>query len=364
LSDERLRPRNSDWSYRRLGVVLAIATAIAALAILFDNLAAIGRPSFYPVAAGRTLLFCYSWALLSIPVVRLTRRVPISRRPSAIAIHVIAALCFSAVQVSALGTAIAISAGAEPVNFIVAGLPIVYASMIIYAGVVAVATAARYRTESQAAEEAKLRLERELATAQLNALRMQLQPHFLFNVMNSIAMLVRKGSNAEAVEMIVSLSDMLRRLLEEKRTCIPFAEELELTRRYLALERVRFAHPFSVTLDIDPATENALVPPLILQPIVENSVRHAFTSGDDGHLSIDSRRDHSCLVLTVSDDGAGSSSGSGSGFGIGLQNTRDRLRTLYGGASDIRIESAQGKGTVVTISLPLEYAQVHAHASR
>jgi signal transduction histidine kinase len=207
---------------------------------------------------------------------------------------------------------------------------------------------ARFRERELAASE----LGRQLAEAQLQALRMQLNPHFLFNAMNSIAMLVRGQRNPEAVRMLAGLSDLLRSVLEEKPLPeVPLRDELQFLERYLEIERVRCADRLRVRVNVEPELLDASVPNLILQPLVENAIKHGVARRSQATLvQIGAERRNGTVVLTVRDDGPGVQPGGREG--VGLRNTRARLARMYG--SDQRMELAGGEegGAVATIELP------------
>ncbi|HEX6749132.1 MAG TPA: histidine kinase [Longimicrobium sp.] len=218
---------------------------------------------------------------------------------------------------------------------------------ILLGGVYCAAYYARYRERELAASQ----LQGQLARAQLQALRMQLNPHFLFNAMNSISMLVRGGRNAEAVRMLAGLGDLLRDVLEEDRPHeVPLRDELAFLERYLAIEQIR-ADRLEVRIDAEPETLDARVPTLILQPIVENAIRHGIArSRAAGLLEIEARREGGTLRLSVRDDGPGIAANGRDG--VGLANTRARLARMYGDEQALDLESPAGGGARVTIRLP------------
>ena len=195
----------------------------------------------------------------------------------------------------------------------------------------------------------------EVAGAKLHALQAQLRPHFMFNALNSVAMLVRGNRGPEAVEMIARVSDLLRDSLDaDDRTEVSLEEELALARRYLAIEEVRFADRLQVQIEVSDAAKPARVPRLILQPLVENAVRHGIGGrATAGHLQINARTAGKELIVTVRDDGPGLNGGS-RGNGVGLKNTRERLATLYGSAARLTLEHGAEGGAVATLVVPLK----------
>lgn len=194
----------------------------------------------------------------------------------------------------------------------------------------------------------------QLSQAKLQALRMQLNPHFLFNAMNSISMLVRRNENTQAVRMLAGLSDLLRYVLEESPGDeVPLRDELAFLERYLEIERVRFQDRLKVKVDADAETLDAFVPNLLLQPLVENAIRHGIARKvSAGKVEIAARRLGDRLILQVSDDGPGLGTALAHGTGVGLANTRSRLEQLYGSQTGFELRNAVGGGAVATISLP------------
>jgi two-component system LytT family sensor kinase len=194
----------------------------------------------------------------------------------------------------------------------------------------------------------------QLSQAKLQALRMQLNPHFLFNAMNSIAMLVRRNDNALAVRMLAGLSDLLRYVLEDSPSDeVRLQDEISFLERYLEIERVRFGDRLRVHFDVDAETRDAFVPNLLLQPLVENAIRHGIAHKvNPGKIEIAARRLGDRLILQVSDDGPGLNGPKLSGNGVGLANTRSRLEQLYGSGTSFELRNATLGGAVATISLP------------
>ena len=214
------------------------------------------------------------------------------------------------------------------------------------------------RITQQLEEQARLLLE-----ARLDALQRQINPHFLFNTLNSIASLVRLEPEL-AREMVVKLANILRVLLKQRDAFVPFDEELAFTDDYLAIEVVRFGEKLRVVKEIAPETLSLQVPSMLLQPLIENSIKHGLEPRiSGGTVTLRSRIAGECLLLEVEDDGVGiaperdaTSPVSGlvrQGTGIGMRNVRDRLEVLYGGAAHMRIESRPGRGTKVSIEMPL-----------
>jgi two-component system LytT family sensor kinase len=196
-------------------------------------------------------------------------------------------------------------------------------------------------------------LESQLAQARLNALNMQLQPHFLFNTLNAIVVLVRQLRTREADEMLTNLSELLRQTLAGWDTQeVPLRREAELITLYLDIQRIRFQDRLTVAMSLSPATLNALVPSLLLQPLVENAVRHGVSkTSTPVRIELKSNVVDSQLEIQVCDNGPGLSDES-AGSGVGLSNTRARLQQLYGERQSFRLDGLAGGGTVATVVLP------------
>jgi signal transduction histidine kinase len=202
------------------------------------------------------------------------------------------------------------------------------------------------------------------ATAQLAALRAQINPHFLFNSLNSIAQLIRADPD-RAEACVERLAEMFRYVLRYgEKDFVPLAEELEMARAYLDIERARFGDHLRVETHVDPPSLQHLIPNLILQPLVENAVRHGLSrKRGGGTVRIDARLADGCLELSVGDDGLGMPDTALERVyehGIGLRNLRDRLERLYGPAHLPQITSAPGSGTRVRLRLPVRPAEAAA----
>ncbi|HUB83939.1 MAG TPA: histidine kinase [Bryobacteraceae bacterium] len=225
----------------------------------------------------------------------------------------------------------------------------------------------RYEERRQEALRLELRssqLERQLAQAHLGALKMQLQPHFLFNTLNTIMVLVRQQKGREAEEMLARLGDLLRCVLEDVQAQeVSLSRELEYLQLYLSIEQVRFQDRLRVDIAADPEVLDAALPHMALQPIVENAIRHGLgRSSTAGSISITACRVNDQVEIRIQDDGPGLAPANGAGGGIGLANTRARLRQLYGGAAGLRVENGEHGGVVATMVLPL-HAVTEAHAA-
>ncbi|AHG92950.1 histidine kinase internal region (plasmid) [Gemmatirosa kalamazoonensis] len=215
--------------------------------------------------------------------------------------------------------------------------------------------AIKHQARLHAERERALRAEAHLHQARLEALRYQINPHFRFNTLNAISTLVVEGRTDEATVMIARLGEFLRLTLAgEGVPEIPLAEELDFVERYLEIEQVRFGERLRVRVDAAPGLASHRVPALILQPLVENAVKHAVATRETGgSIAVSARRAGDALVLAVEDDGPGLGDGPPVARGIGLANTRDRLRERYGDGAALSLEAPDGGGLRATIRIPL-----------
>lgn len=206
-------------------------------------------------------------------------------------------------------------------------------------------------------------LEARLAQAQLEALKMQLHPHFLFNTLNSISVLMSEDVVA-ARRMLMQLSELLRASLENVGTQeVALSEELDFLKNYLEIEQTRFQDRLSIRMDVEPSALNARVPNLILQPLVENAIRHGIAlRAQPGFIEIRAARENGMVKLQVSDNGPGLNSAASKPFlkGIGLSNTEARLQQLYGANHRFEISDVIGGGLLVAITIPFRNASVKA----
>jgi two-component system LytT family sensor kinase len=227
--------------------------------------------------------------------------------------------------------------------------------LLVYFAISAVVHAFHFYDKFRDRELKASRLEGQLAMARLEVLKMQLHPHFLFNTLNAISALMHRDVHA-ADKMITLLADLLRLSLDkDHRHVVPLVNELEFLDRYLAIEKIRFRDRLRVNMDVDSSCLNAQVPRLILQPLVENSVRHGIARRSAaGLVEISARRKGNRLELCVADDGPGLPEKGGWREGVGLANTRARLQQLYGDDHRFTLERAEAGGLLVRLALPFE----------
>jgi LytS/YehU family sensor histidine kinase len=312
------------------------------------------------------LLVWYSWGCLSPLILRLGRRFPCEGRAwlRGLLVHLSAGVMLSAVHI-AVATALRmlvrpfdvwsdtnpflVQYQAELRNFFLF-------DFFVYWAILGVGYAFDYRDRYREREAQAAQLKAQLAQAQLESLKMQLHPHFLFNTLHTISGLVRTNERQPAVNMIAGLSDLLRHTLESAdEQEVPLKDEVKLIELYLDIQRMRFSDRLTVRMEIAPETLEALVPNLILQPLVENAIRHGISLKDTaGVIIINCYRDDGMLRIRVCDDGPGLQSGwrMEDCAGIGLANTSERLKHLYGAEHRFDLGNADGGGMIASIAIP------------
>jgi two-component system LytT family sensor kinase len=228
--------------------------------------------------------------------------------------------------------------------------------LLIYAATLGVSYAISYYFRYREREFRASQLESQLAQAQLQTLKMQLQPHFLFNTLHGIAGLVRDNRNKAAVNMLAGLSDLLRYTLENAgKHEVPLKEELEFLELYLDIQQMRFSDRLQVEMQIEPETLDALVPNLILQPLVENAIRHGTSRrAASGTVGVRAQREEGALRIQIYDDGPGLKRDDGAKTleGVGLSNTRARLSQLYGDRQKFTLSERRSGGVEATLVIP------------
>jgi two-component system LytT family sensor kinase len=224
----------------------------------------------------------------------------------------------------------------------------------VYFAVVGTEHAIRYFVEARDRDLQLAQVSEQLTAARFAALQAQLNPHFLFNTLNTIAVFVRDGDRAGAARMIEQLAEVLRRTLNRGQfNEIALKEEIELVRHYLAIEQARFPDRLVAVLDLDSSLSSAAVPSFAVQHLVENAVRHGVAkSAHGGRIEVSARRDGDALVVAVTDDGPGFDLAAGPPEGHGIANTRDRLRALFGARAQVTVEQQPAGGTRATLRVP------------
>lgn len=224
----------------------------------------------------------------------------------------------------------------------------------VYFCMVGIEHATRYFIDARDREVQLARVSEQLSGAKLAALQARVNPHFLFNTLNTINVLVRDGDRAQATRVIEQLSDVLRTTLGRSHDAeVSLDDEIVLVKQYLAVEQARFSDRLRVEFDIDPALLSAAIPSFSVQHLVENAIRHGIARRSDaGWIGISTRRVGDDLDVRVADDGTGVTSTAAAAQGHGLANTRERLRTLYGDRASLTLAPRPDHGTVATLHLP------------
>lgn len=311
------------------------------------------RPLTWGDAVELSLAEWYAWALVVPLVVWIAKRVPFERQRwwRAVLVHVPVALALSVVKMLADQAVLGALGWAQPGRFVTLRL---HGNIITYAVIVALAHGALYYARSRERTRRAAVLESQLAKAELQVLKMQLHPHFLFNTLHAIAELMHEDVEA-AEQMIVHLSELLRLSVDHASTeQVPLEEELQFLDRYLAIQRLRFGDRLQVEQTIDPAALGVRVPSLLLQPLVENAIRHGIAPrAEGGRLHINARRDGTSVWIEVQDDGPGPPAQGASSGGVGLANTRARLARLYGHCHQLELVRGPKGGAVARLSVPV-----------
>jgi two-component system, LytTR family, sensor kinase len=307
-----------------------------------------------------TMESMWLWAAFTPGMFWLSARYPLERghRARNLALHAAFALGFAAVDVGAdvvVGPLLGGFNGTLAQRF----FGKLFINVFSYAAVVGIAHAVQYYRALNERREREAVLERQLLTARLQALEMQIHPHFLFNTLHAVASLIRVKEDQAAIKMLVGLSDLLRLALRNRDAQeVPLRDELDFVRHYLEVEGIRFQDRLKVRIDVAPDVPmDAPVPHLILQPLVENAIRHGVEKrAASGSVVVDVRRADGMLRLRVTDDGPGpKANGNGNGrHGVGLSNTRERLAHLYGSRHKFDLSAGAEGGAVATVAVPME----------
>ena len=330
----------------------------------------VGKPHSWAYVLISNMPWWLLWAALTPVAAALARRFPLDgrRRLAHLGVHAIAGTLLVFTHLWTAGALYYVTTGGtgatsarRQVFSLIASYSVT--DLVAYVAIVVGCWALDYSTRLREARlhaaesEAKAaKLQLGLAEARLQALRMELNPHFLFNAMNSISGLVRRRDNAAAVEMIARLSELLNATLGRQMPPeIPLRDELHLLRRFIEIELVRFGDRLSVSVDVEPSVLQARVPPLFLQPLVENAIRHGVSQlPGPAEIRIQVTRDDDWVDVAVTDTGVGLPRAPSPlpREGVGLSNTRARLLELYGSVASLLLTPAAGGGAVVRVRLP------------
>ena len=305
------------------------------------------------------------WIPVTLGVIELTIRLPITRRRwlFPLIVHLLAAAVASlAANILTVVGYMASSGTIGTLDAIVRGGMLwgtlhFHITLLIYAGVLAITEAVVYYRQTRARELHVAKLEGQLARAHLQTLNAQIRPHFLFNTLHTIGQLWRSGRSDDADAVLDHLGSLFHKVQRStSRFEVPLSEEIELVREYLAIEEARFRDRLETSVQATDAALECLVPPLILQPIVENAIRHGISAvSSSGRVDVHAEIIDGHLRLSVRDDGPGmAATGSPqTGSGTGLRNTRERLAQLYGDDARLVLTSVEPQGTLVQLDVPL-----------
>ncbi len=321
-----------------------------------------GRPMKLGETLAAWMICACVWLGLTPLMLYLARRFPLERRRwlKNTLVHFAASVVFSLFQLGAyvlVALLVGLYSGHQPFFQSFRNLFVVsfHFDLLTYWAIIGLTHALDYYRKYRERELRAAQLETTLAQAQLDALRMQLHPHFLFNTLNSISVLMAEDTKA-ARRMLTRLSDLLRASLENKGAHeVTLKEELEFLESYLEIEQTRFQDRLTVRMEVEPKALDACVPNLILQPLVENAIRHGIAPrAAPGLIEIRARRENGMVQLEVCDNGAGLGLAQPESLmkGIGLSNTRARLEQLYGSSHRFELHNREGGGLSVTIAIP------------
>jgi two-component system, LytTR family, sensor kinase len=355
----RSHPRTRGWIVIFLGCTLGAVLIASVMYVLMDVLEHVKPKPHLLFLWWLTRL--YLFAALAPVVAVLLKRFPLHPASLArISLHFAASLVFAVVHLGLhlasasliLGQATLPGGSSSVFQQAIHNYPL---GVVAYWIIVAIVSAANYYEQYGREQLRTSVLQAQLAEARLHALQMQLQPHFVFNALHSLSDLVTNDPKA-AVRLIARLGDFLRLTLQNSNMqCVPLKQELAFLKAYLEIERVRFGDRLTITLEIDPESLDAEVPNLILQPLVENAIRHGVASHiGPGLVQVITKRQSERLQLAICDSGPGLAAGVR--LGIGLKNTQERLQQAYGSNYSLSVRNHE-RGVLVDCEFP--YRRFH-----
>ncbi len=299
-------------------------------------------------------------ALVGVAVWWLSGRLPFPGRSRIVfaAVHLLAALLYAAFWVGIVLGWLYLVAGAEVAAFVMrqAGIWQFSTGLYVYGLIAGVSYLVRTQNQLREKETAAARAEAAAAQAQLQTVRANLNPHFLFNALHAVGALVRTDA-AAADRAIEQLGGLLRRSLDHSaRESVPLGQEWEFVKSYLELEQLRLGERLRVECDLEPGALDVPVPPFLLQPLVENAVRHGIAARPEGGtIRVQAARRNGALTLRISDDGpARSAERTAAGTGFGLEGVRQQLDARYGTRATLHVDRSEQGGFAVTLTLPLD----------
>jgi two-component system, LytTR family, sensor kinase len=367
LTSSQMEPSSAKKKWRLwIGAYLACWTALALLGSFQAYLIQLrfDKPVSWTLAMRRSAEEVYTYALLTVGILWFCQRMSFEAGRfwrwflSHMGMWVVFSVCFVAMVAWLWAGQKSVQTG-HPLKFWDLfqrmGLSYLFANLFVYWMIVLGHLGWQYYRRFSERERQAAALTTELVQARLEALRMQINPHFLFNTLNTISALVHEKPE-EADRVVVQLSRLLRRTLDNTEIHeVPLRDEIDFLKGYLEIEQMRFPDRLTVIFDYSPSTQELLVPRLILQPLVENALRHGVMPREEpGRIVISAQVDDGILEMKVRDDGQGLASGGKAAIpeGIGLRNVRSRLAHLYGAAQSLELRNAPGGGAEAVIRIP------------
>ena len=352
------------WKSRSwlLVFVLFSIPALISCVLLHTRLLQLGRESNFWIVLIDQLFFWYVWAALTPIIVSLGRKFRLERQAWArpVIAHFLFGTCLAFFQIS-LSVLFSVIVYGEPITWehykgevvptLFGRLP---TQMLVYATIIGVSYAIEYQRRFNERALKATRLESELSKARLDTLQRQLQPHFLFNTLNSISVLMEKGEIKESNEVLNHLSDLLRQVLKnQEEQEVTLGQELEFVRRYLEIEKIRYGERLKVKMAVDQNLVSCLVPSYLIQLLVENAIRHGIAKKvAGGEVAVTVSAGGGRLILKVEDDGVGLK-GEAESSGVGLRNARSRLAHLYGDDYRFEIANNENGGVTALLEIPI-----------
>ncbi len=353
-------PRWRKWA---LYLALWSIPGLTALSYYHLNQVVTGEPASWLYGLVSTLPWWYLWAAFTPAIIALARRFPVNQDtwkriiPTVYIPAMLLLLGLHALASLALFRAAALHSVMNWELLQVHFTSRMHVNALAFWTVLGFYNAFDYYRRFLQKERQAAQLELQLAQANLRALKMQLNPHFLFNTLHSVAALVRKNENSTAVKMFGRLGGFLRLALQNQGIQqITLSEELDFLERYLEIEKIRFQDRLVVQRDVAQETLDMYVPNLILQPLVENAIHHGISPhSNGGKITISARKVGGRLVLEVRDDGPGIENISTARKGVGLSNSIERMERLYGNEQHVEFQNAEEGGLIVQLSMPAQF---------
>ena len=350
---------------RGLLAAILCGTSVIGLPVVYHALLAAGQPIAWWVAIIWQIFTLAGWIILTPVVIahRAGKADPLTADSVATTLAQIVGLAMVHAIVLVVLTRMLLIPPGDQEMFVRIGhafaayLPLDIVTFVFLWTLAYVSNADRHLRDAARLSTAKAAsLSAELNASRLSALRAQLQPHFLFNAINTAVVLSSKRDAARAAGVLTSLADLLRYVLNDKGGVVKLDDELGFVEQYLVVERARFPDRLSFEIDADSAARDALVPHLLLQPLVENAVRHGIAEKiAPGKVVVRARVDGDKLVITIEDDGVGIDRVAARDNGLGIANTRSRLSIMYGSDAALDVTPRQGGGTICRLVVPIEH---------